>query len=303
MGGWGPRAPAGGKLGPLSRGAACSNSPTGTAPGHRCPHSGRPCSSHGAPALSWGPHRGGRAAGKAFVTFALKPDLGGPEEQLPGRQEGPPEPAAQAAHAGLRLDRPWFARPVGSAAGAGMLRGLGRVSGPLWAAMARPRQEVPTRQPRASRREGGQEAQGGGRYSPQSTANGSCEAGSSSASPGSSGISLSPTRCGERLPSLPSPPPPCLFSGPLATPPHAGGQGGVLAALWGRVCLGPVTDEETEAGGLLAALPGGLQGPRAASSAGLPHCTPDQPIPSRSPIFPGPSTIAPFLALPPPPSA
>lgn len=70
----------------------------------------RPCSPHGAPALSWGPHRGRRAAGKAFVTFAPKPDLGGPEEQLLGRQEGPPEPAAQAAHAGLRLDRPWFAR-------------------------------------------------------------------------------------------------------------------------------------------------------------------------------------------------
>lgn len=70
MGGWGPRAPAGGKLGPLPRGAACSNSPTGTAPGHRCPHSADRAAPMGPP-----PSPGVHTEGGALPARPLSPSL------------------------------------------------------------------------------------------------------------------------------------------------------------------------------------------------------------------------------------
>lgn len=70
VGGWGPRAPAGGKLGPLSRGAACSNSPAGTAPGHRCPHSADRAAPMGPP-----PSPGVHTEGGALPARPLSPSL------------------------------------------------------------------------------------------------------------------------------------------------------------------------------------------------------------------------------------
>lgn len=78
-GGWGPRAPAGGKLGLLPRGAACSNLPTGTAPGHGA-HTAADHAAPMGPPRSPGVHtEGGALQTRAFVTSTPKPDLGSTE--------------------------------------------------------------------------------------------------------------------------------------------------------------------------------------------------------------------------------
>ncbi|XP_023388552.1 collagen alpha-1(I) chain-like [Pteropus vampyrus] len=281
-GGWGPWGPAGGKLGPLPRGVACSSLPTGTAPGHGCPHNGRPCGPHGASAISWRPHRGRGAAGKGFVTSTPKPDLGGTEACVCPKSScrGGRKACPCRWHRPLTQGSAWTvpgspARPFTLQPGAGVLRGLGRVSGPLWAATAPPRQEVPTCQPRASGAGAG--STGWGQTQPPQHGQWQLRGWLFLGLPGEfRNLALAHA--------LPSPSPSLPF---LRAPGHPAPHRGP----WGRACCpvrqGPVTDEETEPGRLLPALPGGLHGPRAASSAGLPHRTPDQPIPSRAPTFLG----------------
>lgn len=201
-GGWGPRAPAGRRLGPFPCGWACSNSPPGTAAGAHT--TADPCTPSAACASTTAR---GVAVGKFTVSAHLHLRTG------PGDRRPPPGTAARAADSPTPRVSPWHRQLtqrrtrtlihslihsfvhacIDSADSRGfLLCGLGQVSCPLRAVKSpiRQRSQTPTMcQLKVSGREAGQEAQGRG--SRRLRQHNGC--GSSTVSPESSGISLSPT--------------------------------------------------------------------------------------------------------------